>query len=463
MSESSKLSPAAAAEVHAAIAAERDLIFAQLKELVAFDSVHNDPRTAAAQAAAGEWVAKALSDLGLNVTAHPTVDGSTAYLAERPAATGQPTVLLYSHYDIVPTGDPALWTTPPLELTARDCRWYGRGAADCKGNVVMHLAALRYFLANSDSGIGIKVLVEGSEERGGAGLDELIDAHPELFSADAIMIADSGNHELGVPTLTTSLRGGGVVDVTVKTLEFPQHSGGVGGPAPDAVAALVRMLDSLRDSAGAITIDGVDCTADWEGVAYSPEDFAKDATILPGVDILGDPHQIASQLWARPAVTVIGFDSTPIADAVNAVPAVASARLNLRVPVGLDAVDVMDKLHAHLRAHAPWNVHVELNSWDPNQPFATDLTTPAAQLMRDCLSAAYDGKETVYVGTGGSIPLCIKLQENVTGSTGEQPSIILYGVEEPTCAIHSVDESVSPEEIISIATAETMFLLNFGS
>ena len=167
------------------------------------------------------------------------------------------TVLLYAHYDVQPAGDEDAWSSDPWTLTERDGRWYARGAADCKGNLVMHLTALRA-LRDVDGGwpVSLMVVCEGSEEMSTGGLERLVAAEPELFAADVIVVADTGNVEAGVPTVTTSLRGTGSVLVTVRTLAGPVHSGAFGGAAPDAMAALIRVLDTLRDDDGATTVAG---------------------------------------------------------------------------------------------------------------------------------------------------------------------------------------------------------------
>lgn len=423
-----------------------------LAELVSYNSVHSKPELAQELAGAQAWVEKKLHDLDYDVQAYPTVDNSAVIIANKIIDPALPTVLLYSHYDVVPVNDPEQWASDPFTLTERNGRWYARGAADCKGNLVMHLAVLRALHNNPEElrpRYNIKVVIEGSEEMGGEGLHQLLTQQPELFRADHIMIADSGNAELGIPTLTTSLRGGAQVRLTLTTLQSPQHSGTFGGPAPDAVAALVRILDSLRDEQGNTIIDGVDCTAPWEGRPYDEASFRADATVLDGVSLLGDPQEIASALWSRPAITINGFSSTPVEKAINAVPAEAHANLNLRVPAGLNAHEVAAALEAHLHAHTPWGARLEVHTSDINEPFAGDID----QRMVECLTEAYEGKECQFIGSGGSIPLCNQLQELFP-----QATLALYGVEEPTCAIHSVDESVSPEEILRIAEAELLYL-----
>lgn len=443
-----------------AFSPHRDRIFADLSALVSFNSPHSTPELASEHEAACAWTVSALEQLGLNVTRHATVDDADTVIATKDPVGDAPTVLLYSHYDVVPAGDPAAWTSDPFTLTERGGRWYGRGAADCKGNLAMHLEALRLTQAAGGTDLGLKVVVEGSEELGGLdGLVRLIESDPALFAADAILIADSGNVAVGTPTLTTSLRGGAQVNVTVETLEGAIHSGSFGGAAPDAAHALVRIANSLFDEHGRTSIDGVSCLATWEGDPYTREDFRLDAGVLEGVQLLGTVEdEPADMVWARPAVTMIGFTSTPVAEAVNAVNPRAEAQFNLRVPAGMDAEFVAEKMEEHIRAHTPWGAKVEVNISGLNQPFSTDPDGPAAKLLGECLREAYGTDSLAVVGAGGSIPLTITLQEQFPNA-----EIALFGVEEPQCGIHGVDESVDPSEIERIAVAEALFLRRFGA
>ena len=360
---------------------------------------------------------------------------------------------------MVPAGDPASWTSNPFELTERDGRWYGRGAADCKGNLAMHLEALRLLEQNGGTDLGLKVVVEGSEELGGEdGLVKLIESDPEIFRADVILIADSGNAAVGEPTLTTSLRGGAQIKVTVETLEGAIHSGSFGGAAPDAAHALVRIADSLFDEHGRTTIDGVDTTAKWSGDAYERDTFRTDAGVLDGVQLLGTVEdEPADMCWARPAVTMIGFTSTPVAKAVNAVNPRAEAQFNLRVPAGQNAAEVAQKMVEHIHAHTPWGAKVDVEVSGINEPFATDPERPGVAKLGECLREAYGAETLTVVGSGGSIPLTITLQEQFP-----EAEIALFGVEEPACGIHGVDESVDPTEIERIAVAEARFLKTYG-
>ncbi|MBV9321951.1 MAG: M20/M25/M40 family metallo-hydrolase, partial [Mycobacterium sp.] len=322
--------------------AEKDLT-----ELVACKSVA-DPRQFPASEClkAAQLVIDRFAEAGLHdVRLEQTPDGHPSVFGHLPAPDGAPTVLLYCHYDVQPALDPTgtAWKTPPFELTKRDGRWYGRGAADCKGNIVAHLTALRAL--GDDLRVGIKLIAEGSEEQGTGGLEQFVPAHADLLRADTIIVADTGNFSVGVPTLTTTLRGMTSVVVTVSTLQNAVHSGMFGGPTPDALLALIRMLATLRDADGNTTIRGLENDAIWDGVDYPAAQFRADAHVLDGVDLLGD-GRVQDMLWSRPAVNVLGIDCPPVVGSAAAVPPQARARVSLRVRPGMDAEDAQDKLIA---------------------------------------------------------------------------------------------------------------------
>ncbi|MGA5818786.1 dipeptidase [Kitasatospora sp. NPDC094028] len=428
---------------------------ADLAELVAVPSVA-DPRQYPPEECrkAAEWVAAAFTEAGLrDVHLEETPDGSHAVVGHRPPPPGAPTVLLYCHYDVQPPLDEAAWASPPFELTERDGRWYGRGAADCKGNIVMHLTALRAL--GDDLPVGLKLVVEGSEEQGTGGLEAYLPQHAGELHADAVLVCDTGNAAVGVPTATTSLRGVTTVVVSVRTLRGDMHSGMFGGPAPDALAALVRMLDSLRDADGGTRIDGLDCTGSWHGVGYDEARFRADAGVLEGVRLTGS-GTVADRLWARPAVTVLGIDCPPVVGSAAAVPAAARARISLRVPPGTDARAAQEALVAHLEKAAPWGVRVEVEREGAGSPFLADTGGPAYAALDRAMREVY-GTPMSFLGQGGSIPLC-----NVFATTYPDAEIILMGVEEPRCLIHAPNESVDPGEIEHMAHVEALFLRNFA-
>ncbi|MEU9339030.1 dipeptidase [Streptomyces sp. NPDC048290] len=432
--------------------AQRDLA-----ELVAIRSVA-DPRQYPPQECrkAARWVADAVREAGLgDARLAETPDGSHAVLAHRPPPVkGAPTVLLYCHYDVQPPLDDDAWHSPPFTLTERDGRWYGRGAADCKGNIVMHLTALRAL--GDDLPVGVTFVAEGSEEQGTGGLEQYVAQHPDELRADALLICDTGNAEAGTGTVTTTLRGMTNVVVTVDTLAGEIHSGMFGGPAPDALAALVQLLSTLRDpKTGATTVRGLDADGTWQGAGYDEDRFRADAGVLDGVQLTGT-GTVADRLWARPAVTVLGIDCPPVVGSAAAVPPTARARVSLRIPPGTDPATAQDALTRHLTRAAPWGARVTVAPESGGAPFAAATDGPAYAALDRAMRQVY-GKPMAHLGQGGSIPLC-----NVLAGTYPDAEIVLMGVEEPRCLIHAPNESVDPAEIQHMAWVEALFLREYA-
>ncbi|MFJ3941060.1 dipeptidase [Streptomyces parvus] len=430
----------------------------ELAELVAFQSVADPavfPKSECEGAA--NWVADALRAEGFtDVALLDTPDGTQSVYGHLAGPAGAPTVLLYAHYDVQPPLDESAWISPPFELTERDGRWYGRGAADCKGGFIMHLLALRALKADGGVPVSVKVIAEGSEEQGTGGLERYAEAHPELLRADTIVIGDTGNFRVGLPTVTATLRGMTMLRVQLDTLEGNLHSGQFGGAAPDALAAMIHLLASLRAEDGTTTVDGLTGDADWDGIQYPEAEFRQDAKVLDGVELIGT-GTVADRIWARPAVTVIGIDCPAVVGATPSVQASARAQVSLRVPPGHDAAEATKLLTAHLESRAPWGARVKVEQVGQGQPFRADMSSPAYQAMADAMRDAYPGQEMQSSGMGGSIPLC-----NTLAGLYPEAEILLIGLSEPEAQIHAVNESVSPEELERMSVAEALFLRNYA-
>jgi cysteinylglycine-S-conjugate dipeptidase len=429
-----------------------------LSELVSFKSVA-DPKQFPAEECqkAAQWVVDAFAEVGLqDVKMSPTPDGSHAVHGHAPGPDGTPTVLLYSHYDVQPPLGEDIWETPIWELTERDGRWYGRGAADCKGNIVMHLTALRALKeVNGGFPCGIKIICEGSEEQGTGGLEEFVPENVELLQADTILVVDTGNFAVGIPTLTSTLRGMTSIDIKLSGLSSAMHSGMFGGPAPDSLVALIQLLSTLHDEHGNTTVDGLDATQTWTGVDYPAEQFRKDANVLEGVKLMGDGTP-ADLLWARPSATVIGIDVPHVIGSSAAVQASATARVSLRLPPGMTGQQAQDALVAHLEKRVPWGLQCEITRVAKGDPFVGSLEGPAFDSLKSAMEEAF-GRQMTTEGQGGSIPLC-----NVLAETYPDAEIFLMGVEEPKCLIHAPNESVDPSEIEHLALAEALFLERYA-
>jgi acetylornithine deacetylase/succinyl-diaminopimelate desuccinylase-like protein len=427
----------------------------ELTELVALQSVA-DPRQFPPEECerAAQWVLDRFAAVGFSdARLVETADGSLAVVGARTCANPDaPTVLLYAHYDVQPPLDEDAWHTPPFELTEVDGRWFGRGAADCKGNILMHLTALRAL--GDDIPVHLKLVVEGSEEQGTGGLEAFVEQNPALLRADTILVCDTGNAAVGQPAATVSLRGMVNVVVSVEALHSELHSGMFGGAAPDALAALIAMLATLRDAHGNTTIAGLDNTQTWTGAPYPPDQFQSDAGVVDGAQLLGD-GTVSDMLWARPAVTVLGIDCPPVVGSASAIVPRAAARLNLRIPPGTTPEAAHTALVDHLTAATPWGLGTTVEQEAAGSPFRAQVDGPAYTAMAAAMQEAF-GVPMATLGQGGSIPLC-----NVFADTYPDAEIILMGVEEPRAMIHAPNESVDPREIASMALTEALFLQRY--
>ncbi|WP_343601457.1 M20/M25/M40 family metallo-hydrolase, partial [Mycobacterium sp.] len=304
-----------------------------LENLVRIESVSADPARRGEVLRSAQAVSDLLSQAGFDDVQIVSAGGAPAVIARHPAPPGAPTVLLYAHHDVQPEGDRAQWTSPPFEPTERDGRLYGRGSADDKAGIATHLAAFRAHGGHPP--VGVTVFVEGEEESGSPSLGRLLAVHHDALAADVIVIADSENWSTDVPSLTVSLRG--LVDcvVEVATLDHGLHSGLWGGVVPDALSAIVRLLASLHDDDGNVAVAGLHESAS-AAVDYPPARVRAESGLLDGVTEIGC-GSVPQRLWAKPAITVIGIDATPIAASSNTLIPRARAKVSMRVAPGGDA------------------------------------------------------------------------------------------------------------------------------
>ncbi|WP_025158119.1 M20/M25/M40 family metallo-hydrolase [Leifsonia aquatica] len=379
--------------------------------------------------------------------------GYPCVYADLPGPEGSPTVLLYAHYDVQPAPASQGWSSEPFEPTRKDDgRIYGRGAADDKSGLVIHYGTLR--LLGPDRPCRVKILVEGEEETI-SHLEEFVEANPELFTADAFVIADLGPQEAGRPALTTALRGDVACTVTVRTLANPVHSGEFGGAAPDAMTAMIRILDTLHDEHGDTVIPGVDAGS-WPGADMDEAAYRAGSAILPGVDYLGT-GSLSDRIWAKPSVTVLGMDLPNTAEASNVLLPSVTAKLSMRIVPGSDGDAQLEALMAHLRSQRPWNCEVEVEKVKVGHAFRVDESHPAITSAMDALGQAF-GVPAESIGAGGSIPLVASLKKVSPGA-----AIVLWGAEDTAQSrIHASDESVDPAEIRRMIDAQTLFIREFA-
>ena len=378
-------------------------------------------------------------------------DTAPVVVGEIPAPEGAPTVLLYSHYDVVPAGDESLWSSPPFEPTERDGAIFGRGTADSKSNVVAHVGALRAW--DGRPPVGIRVIIEGQEEVGSA-LNTYPQQHPETFRADALVIGDMGSVRPGVPTLTVALRGTAMVTVEVETLRGAKHSGQYGGAAPDALIVLLHALASLHDEHGDVAVDGLR-REEWRGDSYSEEEFRELAEVQPGLELFGTGG-LGARLWSGPAITVTGIDAPSVEGALNAVAPRARAKINLRVHPEQDAHEAQEALARHLERVRPFGIPVSVTRDETGNGFAAARSGPAYAAAAAAMADAW-GATPVTIATGGSIPLVSALHEAVP-----EGEILLVGTTDGYSNIHAPDERVLVDEFEKAVIAEADFFGRFA-
>jgi acetylornithine deacetylase/succinyl-diaminopimelate desuccinylase-like protein len=376
-------------------------------------------------------------------------DGYPPLYGEIPGPPGSPVVLLYAHYDVQPAPLEQGWTTDPWTATrGPDGRIYGRGAADDKGGLAVHLGTLEVY--DGVPPCTVKLVVEGMEETN-SNLEAFVEANPELFACDVFIVCDMGNLRAGVPTLTTTLRGDVACTVTVRTLQHPLHSGVFGGPAPDAMMALARLLSSLQDDDGNVAVEGV-TRFEWDGIDLTEADFRAGADLIDGVGLTGS-GPVGSRLWSHPCVNAIGVDMTSIERSSNVLIPEARAKISMRVVPGSDPVRELDALVRHLETHAPWGASVTVERTKAAPPFRCATDGPGYEAARRALRAAY-GRDAAEAGNGGSIPLLGTLQR-----VAPDAEFILWGPEDVAQArIHASDESVDPSEIERMIVAQAVLL-----
>ena len=392
-----------------------------------------------------EEVARLFGDAGVTILDPLELpDTAPVLMGEIPAPDGAPTVLLYSHYDVVPIGDEGKWESPPFEASERDGAIYGRGAADTKSNILMHVAAIRAWGGRPP--VGIKVVIEGQEEVGGGAFATFPTIRPELFEADAMVIGDMGSVRPGVPTLTIALRGMMAVTVEARTLAGPKHSGQFGGAAPDALLTLIRALVSMHDENGDVAVAGLR-REPWTGASYTDEEFRTLSEALPDAPFLGT-GALGERIWSGPALTVTGFDALPVESAVNAVVPYARAKVSGRLHPEQDPLEAQAALVRHFEGLRPYGVSLVVHTAETGSGFAADTTGPAYAAAHDALADAW-GADTVSVATGGSIPLVNYLQQ-----AAPKAEMLLMGTTDGFANIHAPNERVLVDEFENAVLAE---------
>ncbi len=428
-------------------------IRAELEALVRIPSISHPGHDPSQLRRSADATAKILRDAGCD-TKIVEIEGVPAVIGHVAAPAGAPTVLLYAHHDVQPVGDESQWQTPPFEPTVVGERLYGRGCADDKAGVLAHVAALRAY--GDDIPVGIVVFVEGEEEFGSESLEDLLREYRDDLTADVIVIADSGNWDVGVPALTTSLRGIVNAFVDVRVLDHAVHSGMYGGAVPDALTVLCRLLATLHDAAGDVAIPGL-VSGQAAPLDYPLERFRAEAGLLPDTELIGT-GRLVDRVWTKPAVAVLGIDAPRTGEAPNALVPAARAKVSLRLAPGDDPHKAYEAIKTYLEAQHPWGATVQVSLQELGESCQIDATGPAYDAARAAFRTAWDGVEPVEIGVGGSIPFIATFRELFPAA-----SVLVTGVEDPDSRAHGPNESLHLEEFARVCLAEALLLANVAA
>lgn len=427
-----------------------------VQDLVRFGaiaSISADPRHIEDVHRSAQTVAEAFRELGMKAKVVSAQGGLPAVIGRREGPEGAPTVLLYAHHDVQPVGDRSSWSSDPFTVTARSGRLYGRGTADDKGAIAVHLEALRCL--GPDLPVTIAILIEGEEEVGSPTLSALLSEHLDQLDADVVIAPDSVNIQTMHPSLTVSLRGLLNVIVTVQTSQHQVHSGLYGGAVPDAIGALVRILASMSDDVGAVAIEGL--MGAWTGASgQSERDIRRQSGLLEGVELIGR-GTLGERVWDGPAVTITGIDAPPAAGAANVLTPRARAAVSVRLTPEQDPSDAMKALEAHVRSHTPWGADVTLEVTASGAGWRAEKETPGVELALRSLTEAF-GSAPVAVGVGGGIPFIAALVEALPAV-----DVVVTAIQDPQSHAHAPDESVALSALVAATQSEMNFLAALGS
>ena len=429
-------------------------LIGDLEDLVRIQSVSADPDRRGEVEKSAQKTAQLLADEGVAAEIVRAREGAPpAVIGEKPGPLGAPVVLLYAHHDVQPENDPADWDSPPFEPSVRGDRLYGRGAADDKAGIAVHVGALRAL--GGDLPVTVRLFIEGEEEVASETLPDLLRQYRDRLAADVIVIADAGNWDIGVPSLTTSLRGIIRADVEVRTLTHAVHSGMWGGLVPDAIMALTRLLSTLWTQDGSPAVAGL-AVAPPAGVDYPEERLRAESGAAAGTHWVGE-GPAADRLWAKPAITVTGLDAPRVAGASNTLVPAARAKVTIRLAPGDSSANAAARLREHLERNVPWGAELTMTVTDGGEPTVLPTTGPAYAAARAALAEAWDGVTPLDMGTGGSIPFIAEFQGTFPGA-----SILVTGVEDPDTRAHGPNEGLHLPEFERAVLAEALLLERLG-
>lgn len=392
---------------------------AELQDFLRIPSVSSLPEHRDDMIRAAEWVAAQLRALGARDVALLPTAGHPVVYGEFPAPEGAPTAILYGHYDVQPPDPLDLWETPPFEPAVRDGRLYARGASDDKGNLFAPLKALEALVATAGRPpIGLKCVFEGEEEIGSPSLPAFVRDHATRLAADFVLCADGGMWGPDQPSLTVGSKGIAACQLDLRTANTDLHSGQYGAAVPNAVEALARLVTTLHDDAGRVTVasfyDAVrDLTAeDRRQMAAVPFDEEEYRGRLGLQALWGEPgYSVIERSWARPTLDLNGIWGGFSGEGLKTVtPCEAHAKITCRLAPDQDPAHIVDLIEAHVQAHRPPGATVTVRRFPgAARPFAIRRDHPALQAAGRVLADLY-GKEPLVIRAGGTLPVAETFQ-----------------------------------------------------
>ena len=421
----------------------KDRLLAELFELLRIPSISTLPENKDDVDRAAKFVANSLTDAGLeNVEIIPTAKHPLVY-ADWLHAPGKPTVLCYGHYDVQPPDPLELWKSPPFEPELRDGNIYARGSADDKGQMYMHIKAVEALRAVSGTlPINLKFLIEGEEEIGGESVAKYVAENPAKLKADVALVSDTELYAEGIPTLCIGLRGLVYTEIEAHGASRDLHSGLYGGAAPNAVFGLVELLSKLKDSNGVIQIPGIydDLEApapaekkSWEALPFNEAEFLSHE--VGSTSLTGESgYSVLERIWARPTLEVHGIaGGFTAAGAKTVIPATATAKVSMRLVPNQNAEKVIASYKKFVQENAPAGIAVEVRVLSSGEAIMVNPNHPAIDVAAHAFSDIL-GRETVFVRSGGSIPIVGDFARHLHIPT------ILMGFGLPDDGLHSPNE-----------------------
>lgn len=423
--------------------ANRDQAVSEMIELVRIPSISPGRPHPEAITEAANWLERRLRRSGMDEVRQLVVaDHNPVVWGRKHISDDLPTVLFYGHYDVMPADPLDEWTSPPFEPEVRDGKVFGRGTADDKGQVLMHINAVEAYLQVKGSlPVNVVFAVEGEEEEGSEGLEKLLESHRELLAADIAVISDSPFFAAGCPSVCYGLRGIATAEIRVDGPSTDLHSGNYGGAVANPAEFLARILNDLKDRNGRITIDGfyddvIELSqSEREGFASLPFDedtFCRDLGAKAPYGEEG--FTTLERIWARPSLEVNGLVGGFGGEGSKTiVPAHATAKVSMRLVPEQNPATVIDLLERHIRATAPPEVRVTVTAGHGGHPFLAPIDNPYVRAAFEAMERAFDG-DVHYIRDGASIPIVA----SIDGKLGA--TCLLLGIDVPEGRIHGPNE-----------------------